>query len=133
MPSKTLKDGGLLRIGNGKTRSFESTAMRVFAHALLALTIFGVYHILFAGAVPSIPANGSVCDTKDLNVLSCSPESLHTDACCVESPGGLLSLTQLYNWNPGLGPEDSWTIHGLWPDFCNGTTEFTSTTGLDSC
>jgi ribonuclease T2 len=45
-------------------------------------------------------------------VLSCSPESLTTDSCCVESPGGLLIVAQLYNFNPGLGPGDSWTLHG---------------------
>ncbi|KAF2089353.1 hypothetical protein K490DRAFT_37447 [Saccharata proteae CBS 121410] len=62
-----------------------------------------------------------ICSRHDTNVLSCSAAALNTSDCCVESPGGLLLQTQLYNWNPGLGPDDSWTIHGLWGDFCNGS------------
>ncbi|EOD50172.1 putative ribonuclease t2 protein [Neofusicoccum parvum UCRNP2] len=60
------------------------------------------------------------CSRHDLDVLSCTPESLTTDACCVESPGGLLLLTQLYSKTAG-GPADTWTMHGLWNDFCNGS------------
>ncbi|KAK7750816.1 hypothetical protein SLS62_007215 [Diatrype stigma] len=45
------------------------------------------------------------------------------DTCCVETYGGLLF------WNTYTGlecegqvlPKDKWTIHGLWPDFCNGS------------
>lgn len=74
---------------------------------------------LAAAASLHSPYNGN-CSRHDLNVLSCSPESLTTDACCVESPGGLLLLTQLYSSTAG-GPENTWTIHGLWNDFCNGS------------
>jgi len=29
--------------------------------------------------------------------------------------------TQFWDTNPSTGPTDSWTIHGLWPDHCDGT------------
>ncbi|KAF2636175.1 ribonuclease T2 [Massarina eburnea CBS 473.64] len=49
------------------------------------------------------------------------------DSCCVETFGGLLLSTQLWATYTGgessgqLLPADSWTLHGLWPDFCNGS------------
>lgn len=29
--------------------------------------------------------------------------------------------TQFWDASPSTGPTDSWTIHGLWPDHCDGT------------
>jgi len=55
---------------------------------------------------------------------SCQNTTVQTDLCCFESPGGLLVQTQFWDTNPVTGPVDSWTIHGLWPDNCDGT--FTS-------
>ncbi|KAI0322989.1 ribonuclease T2-like protein [Amylostereum chailletii] len=52
--------------------------------------------------------------------VSCSTSS-PSDTCCVESPGGLLLQTQFWDTNPSTGPSNSWTIHGLWPDNCDGT------------
>ncbi|GAA6008164.1 hypothetical protein JCM10207_007050 [Rhodosporidiobolus poonsookiae] len=46
------------------------------------------------------------------------------DGCCTNTPGGLIMLTQF--WNGGsqsIGPNTSWTIHGLWPDNCDGSYE----------
>ncbi|KAI9844320.1 MAG: Ribonuclease T2 precursor (RNase T2) [Thelocarpon superellum] len=31
--------------------------------------------------------------------------------------------TQFWDANPSTGPSDSWTIHGLWPDRCDGSFE----------
>lgn len=76
-------------------------------------------YLSLAAATLHSPPTGN-CSRHDLNVLSCSPESLTTDACCVESPGGLLLLTQLYSKTAG-GPENTWTVHGLWNDYCNGS------------
>jgi len=53
--------------------------------------------------------------------LSCSTGALNADSCCVESPGGVLLQTQFWDYNPSTGPNDSWTIHGLWPDNCDGS------------
>jgi len=52
---------------------------------------------------------------------SCHNTTVQTDLCCFESPGGLISQTQFWDTNPVTGPVDSWTIHGLWPDNCDGT------------
>lgn len=54
------------------------------------------------------------------NILSCHLPSGPVDACCTESPGGLVLLTQFWD---NKGPANSWTIHGLWPDNCDGTFE----------
>ena len=51
---------------------------------------------------------------------SCSPKAnpLHVDTCCVETYGGLLLQTQFWDtWADKPIPENTWTLHGLWPDF----------------
>jgi ribonuclease T2 len=51
------------------------------------------------------------------DALSChAPAPI--DTCCTESPGGLVLLTQFWD---NLGPKESWTLHGLWPDKCDGS------------
>ncbi|KAK7465444.1 hypothetical protein VKT23_005422 [Stygiomarasmius scandens] len=52
---------------------------------------------------------------------SCHNTSTVSNLCCFEAPGGLLLQTQFWDTNPSTGPSDSWTIHGLWPDNCDGT------------
>ncbi|KIY73499.1 ribonuclease [Cylindrobasidium torrendii FP15055 ss-10] len=51
---------------------------------------------------------------------SCA-SSTTNGTCCLEAPGGLLAQTQFWDFDPATGPADSWTIHGLWPDHCDGT------------
>ncbi|KAK3685384.1 ribonuclease T2-like protein [Podospora appendiculata] len=44
------------------------------------------------------------------------------DSCCFVYPGGRILLTQF--WDPqvyAVGAEEDWTLHGLWPDLCDGT------------
>ncbi|KAJ6490790.1 RNase Gf29 [Mycena vitilis] len=53
--------------------------------------------------------------------VSCGNTSSVADLCCFESPGGLLMQTQFWDTSPPTGPNDSWTIHGLWPDNCDTT------------
>lgn len=36
-------------------------------------------------------------------------------------PSGQLLFTQFWDTDPATGPTDSWTIHGLWPDNCDGS------------
>ncbi|KAJ5051020.1 uncharacterized protein L3040_002885 [Drepanopeziza brunnea f. sp. 'multigermtubi'] len=49
------------------------------------------------------------------------------DSCCTETEGGLVLQTQFWNTYTGLEsagqvlPVETWTMHGLWPDFCNGS------------
>ncbi|EJC98332.1 ribonuclease T2 [Fomitiporia mediterranea MF3/22] len=51
-------------------------------------------------------------------ILSCSTKADETDSCCVSIPGGVLVHAQF--WDLDFGVADSWGIHGLWPDKCNG-------------
>ncbi|KAK3075606.1 Ribonuclease T2 precursor (RNase T2) [Teratosphaeriaceae sp. CCFEE 6253] len=53
--------------------------------------------------------------------LSCHNTSAVANLCCFNFPGGALLQTQFWDTNPVTGPSDSWTIHGLWPDNCDGT------------
>ncbi|RSL95219.1 Ribonuclease Trv [Fusarium ambrosium] len=52
--------------------------------------------------------------------LSCHNTTAVADTCCF-IPAGQLLQTQFWDANPAAGPSDSWTIHGLWPDYCDGT------------
>jgi ribonuclease T2 len=51
---------------------------------------------------------------------SCSAKAnpADVDTCCVETFGGLVLLTQFWNvWADKPIPENTFTLHGLWPDF----------------
>ncbi|KAI0118958.1 ribonuclease T2 [Daldinia grandis] len=61
---------------------------------------------------PSCPVNGPV---------SCHNTSA-TDSCCFIHPGGRLLLTQFWDEKAHVGgSEEDWTLHGLWPDLCDGS------------
>ncbi|KAJ5174407.1 Ribonuclease [Penicillium canariense] len=55
-----------------------------------------------------------------LSEVSCQAKYHGQDTCCFNYPGGQMLQTQFWDVDPALGPDDSWTIHGLWPDHCNG-------------
>ena len=74
------------------------------------MILFAFAACALAGA-PTCPANSP---------LSCSNTTNTPGTCCFES-GGQVLQTQFWDSNPASGPADSWAIHGLWPDFCDGT------------
>lgn len=60
-------------------------------------------------------------NTLDEPCLSCATTpTCSRDPCSTNTPGGLLLLTQFWDYSPPIGPSNSWTIHGLWPDTCTG-------------
>ncbi|KXG48873.1 uncharacterized protein PGRI_027430 [Penicillium griseofulvum] len=63
------------------------------------------------------PGTSSSCPVSE---ISCQAKYHGQDTCCFNYPGGQMLQTQFWDVDPALGPEDAWTIHGLWPDHCNG-------------
>ena len=101
--------------------------MRTTGYDSLAALGFLVQGIS-AGLYPGMSPLNHTCSLQT-SVLSCSPlaDPARSDSCCVETFGGLVLATQLwqtYTGYEGVGqvnPKDTWTIHGLWPDFCTGS------------
>ncbi|CAO3563812.1 unnamed protein product [Mortierella alpina] len=90
--------------------------------AFLAVTSLSV---VAAGPVNPLEIHSSACPP---NVLSCSQESSDVGPCCLPDMGLLVLVQQ---WSPGLGPADEFTMHGIWPNTCDGAQGGTST-GCDS-
>ncbi|KAH6626485.1 ribonuclease T2-like protein [Chaetomium sp. MPI-SDFR-AT-0129] len=86
---------------------------------------FGLFGLAVAGSVQTALAG---CKPHK-PVLSCSAEAESglVDSCKVETFGGLVLSTQFWDTYTGLEsegqllPANSFTLHGLWPDFCNGS------------
>lgn len=77
-------------------------------------------YLLLLGAVAAGSAAASSVACSASAPLSCHNTTAY-DTCCLNAPGGHLLLTQFWDTDPATGPSDSWTIHGLWPDRCDGT------------
>ncbi|KAJ5901522.1 Ribonuclease T2 [Penicillium taxi] len=74
--------------------------------------------LAIAAFIVSVSANSTICNNNA--TLSCHGSS-EIPNCCYNYPGGALIQTQFWDNDPSTGPADSWTIHGLWPDNCDGT------------
>jgi hypothetical protein len=81
----------------------------------------------------SLPISTTSLDSQNCSLetpyLSCSAMAHPnvTDSCGIETFGGLVLSTRFWNTYTGLEsqgqvlPKNTWTLHGLWPDFCNGS------------
>ncbi|KAJ8123965.1 hypothetical protein ONZ43_g204 [Nemania bipapillata] len=63
----------------------------------------------------------ATCSSTTVQSCSTSASSSSVSSCCVNKPGGQFLQTQFWDTDPVTGPSNSWTIHGLWPDNCDGT------------
>ncbi|KAK2460431.1 hypothetical protein APHAL10511_007596 [Amanita phalloides] len=91
--------------------------------SMLLLSLLPAFALSAAGLVQQgIFQSSSLTSSCDASgVPSCSNSSDVANLCCFEYPGGLITLTQFWDTHPSTGPSDSWTIHGLWPNHCDGT------------
>lgn len=46
--------------------------------------------------------------------LSCTNNTVVSNICCFNYPGGELLQTQFWDTDPATGPASHWTVHGLW-------------------
>lgn len=62
-------------------------------------------------------SNAPLC----IPAVSCALQSIpNLDGCCINDPSGHFLQTQFWDTSPPLGGNETWTIHGLWPDLCTG-------------
>ena len=85
-------------------------AISTFASGLLSQLPFGTFQhpsrtYVPYGNAPSCPIDGPI---------SCHNSTEAPDSCCFIYPGGQLLQTQFWDTSPAIGPDDSWTLHGLW-------------------
>ncbi|KAI0205072.1 ribonuclease Trv [Astrocystis sublimbata] len=79
-----------------------------------------LYDTTFNGVSPYDPLSGAPSCPID-GPTSCSDSSA-TGSCCFIQPGGRLLLTQFWDEKAHVrGNEQDWTLHGLWPDLCDGS------------
>ncbi|CAE6412432.1 unnamed protein product [Rhizoctonia solani] len=95
----------------------------MFAAGLLTLAWASAATASPLASSPSVDAHSLFARTScsTTGAASCTNTTAQSNLCCFEYPGGQLLQTQFWDFNPSTGPSDSWTIHGLWPDHCDGT------------
>ncbi|EST05581.1 Ribonuclease T2-like protein [Kalmanozyma brasiliensis GHG001] len=90
-------------------------------HILTSLSVAtSLLTLATAATLPQTPFTVSSNSSLDTCLSCATSPSCPLDPCLTNTPGGLLLLTQFWDYSPAIGPSDSWTIHGLWPDTCSG-------------
>jgi len=85
-------------------------SLSTFASGLLSQLPFGNFNTPSRAYVPYGNAPSCPIDSP----LSCHNSTEAPDTCCFIYPGGQLLQTQFWDTSPAIGPDDSWTLHGLW-------------------
>jgi hypothetical protein len=102
-----------------KSELNEMRSVYPAAAASLWATTVAAYGINNGSLYPTLAVANHTCAIQP-EYLSCSvlANPLRADSCCVETFGGLVLSTQFWNtWADKAIPQNTWTLHGLWPDF----------------
>lgn len=104
------------------TTAFIIIQAHIMRNTFISLTSAAVAVAVAISSVHAAPSQTPLTLNNSFDeCLSCATApTCPRDPCSTNTPGGLLLLTQFWDYSPPIGPSDSWTIHGLWPDTCSG-------------
>ena len=107
-----IKEG----VQDGSSAFIPSSASDTMASSVpslrsLSKLAFGGAQVLLGGGQMALGGTPQACSNPQ---LSCHNTTLVEDLCCFNAPGGQLLQTQFWDTQPVTGPDDSWTLHGLW-------------------
>ncbi len=71
--------------------------------------------------VPYVPLSGAPSCPLDGPMSCYNNTPVAGDSCCFVHPGGKFLLTQFLDEKAVAGNTEDWTLHGLWPDRCDGS------------
>ncbi|KAH8879577.1 ribonuclease T2 [Thozetella sp. PMI_491] len=74
-----------------------------------------------ADIVPYVPLSGAPSCPIDGPTSCHNSTPVAVDSCCFVYPGGRFLLTQFWDENSRGDTAEDWTLHGLWPDRCDGS------------
>ena len=108
---QSIKDGvGLLR-EEAVASAPDTMASSVPSIRTLSKLAVGGAQVLLGGGQTVLGGTPQSCSNPQ---LSCHNTTIVENLCCFNAPGGQLLQTQFWDTAPATGPDDSWTLHGLW-------------------